>query len=52
MGPNVKVIRHPDIVLPSFWSHHEKIVIVDQSIAFIGGIDMCYGRFDNKKHSI
>jgi phospholipase D1/2 len=52
MGPNVKIIRHPNIVLPSFWSHHEKIVIIDHTMAFIGGLDLCYGRYDNKNHSI
>jgi phospholipase D1/2 len=52
MGPNVKILRHPDILLPTFWSHHEKLVVIDQFIAFVGGIDLCYGRFDNPKHSI
>jgi phospholipase D1/2 len=52
MGPNVKILRHPDIVLPTFWTHHEKLVVIDQSYAFVGGIDLCYGRFDNPKHSI
>ena len=25
-------------------AHHEKLVVVDQSYAFVGGIDLCYGR--------
>lgn len=29
------------------WSHHEKIVVIDQKIAYIGGLDLCYGRYDN-----
>jgi hypothetical protein len=33
-----------------FWSHHEKIVVVDQSLAFVGGMDMCHGRFDDFRH--
>ena len=52
MGPNVKVIRHPDIVLPSFWTHHEKIVVIDQHIAFLGGLDICYGRYDSQAHKV
>ena len=26
------------------WSHHEKLVVIDQQIAFIGGIDLAFGR--------
>ena len=41
---NIKVIRHPDHrVMPGtessfLYSHHEKTVVIDQRIAFIGGI--------------
>jgi len=41
----IKVIRHPkDLIF--FWSHHEKMVVIDQRIGFMGGIDLCYGRYD------
>ncbi|QLY71045.1 phospholipase [Citrobacter freundii] len=29
-----------------FFSHHQKCVVVDESVAFIGGIDLAYGRYD------
>ncbi|MDP9880001.1 phospholipase D1/2 [Variovorax boronicumulans] len=29
-----------------FFSHHQKSVIVDGQIAFVGGIDLAYGRWD------
>ena len=32
------------------WAHHEKFVVIDQHLAFVGGIDLCYGRWDNNKH--
>ena len=50
--PNIKVLRHPDHVASGviFWAHHEKLVCVDQTIAFLGGIDLCYGRWDNEYH--
>ena len=32
------------------WAHHEKLICVDQNIAFVGGIDLCYGRWDNCEH--
>jgi hypothetical protein len=34
------------------WAHHEKLVIIDQTIAFFGGIDLCYGRWDNHLHKL
>ncbi|KAJ8351715.1 hypothetical protein SKAU_G00231910 [Synaphobranchus kaupii] len=51
---NIKVIRHPDHV-PStdlLWAHHEKTVVIDQSLAFLGGIDLAYGRWDNCRHRL
>ncbi len=45
-----QVLRHPDRVGADvndfLWAHHEKLVVVDQVIAFVGGIDLCYGRWD------
>ena len=35
-----------------FWSHHEKTIIVDRSIAFVGGIDLCLGRWDTHNHTL
>ena len=34
------------------WSHHEKIVVVDQTIAFVGGMDLCIGRFDDERYNL
>lgn len=42
---NVEVVRHPGSAI-SFWSHHEKSCNIDQRICFMGGLDLCYGRFD------
>ncbi|XP_043289715.1 phospholipase D2-like isoform X2 [Venturia canescens] len=51
---NIKVFRHPDHARAGIflWAHHEKIVVVDQTIAFLGGIDLCYGRWDNHEHRL
>lgn len=38
------------MIIPNYWSHHEKLVIIDEKIGFLGGIDLCYGRFDNSNH--
>lgn len=32
------------------WAHHEKLIVVDQLIAFVGGVDLCYGRWDDDRH--
>ncbi|CAK7903236.1 phospholipase D1 [[Candida] anglica] len=49
---NIHVIRSPNQLLQNtyFWAHHEKLCIVDQTVAFIGGIDLCYGRYDTPDH--
>ncbi|TRY82551.1 hypothetical protein DNTS_005859 [Danionella cerebrum] len=54
LHPNIKVMRHPDHVSSSvyLWAHHEKIVVVDQSVAFVGGIDLAYGRWDDCEHRL
>ncbi|XP_050341987.1 phospholipase D2 isoform X2 [Nymphalis io] len=51
---NIKVFRHPDHAKVGvlFWAHHEKIVVIDQTVAFVGGIDLCYGRWDDHKHRL
>lgn len=48
----LQVLRHPDHVTKGvlLWAHHEKIVVIDQTIAFVSGIDLCYGRWDDDQH--
>lgn len=52
--PNIRVLRDPIFQIQSlgFWSHHEKIVCIDQSLAFVGGLDLCFGRYDHHGHPI
>ncbi|KAK4406709.1 Phospholipase D zeta 1, partial [Sesamum angolense] len=51
---NVKVLRYPDHLSTGIylWSHHEKLVIVDHKICFIGGLDLCFGRYDTTEHRV
>ncbi|XP_048135350.1 phospholipase D zeta 1 isoform X4 [Rhodamnia argentea] len=51
---NVRVLRYPDHFSSGvyLWSHHEKIVIVDYQICFIGGLDLCFGRYDTSEHKV
>nr|XP_015216771.1 PREDICTED: phospholipase D1 isoform X4 [Lepisosteus oculatus] len=54
LHPNIKVMRHPDHVSSTvyLWAHHEKVVVIDQSVAFVGGIDLAYGRWDDREHRL
>ncbi|CAD8108230.1 unnamed protein product [Paramecium sonneborni] len=49
LSSNIIIQRHP-CPLPSLWSHHEKIVVVDGTVGFLGGLDLCFGRMDNQNH--
>lgn len=49
----VYVIRHRSrFGVNLSWSHHEKIVCCDQKVAFVGGLDMCFGRYDTHEHRL
>lgn len=54
LHPNIFVQRSPNQIRQNtfFWAHHEKILVVDHMIAFVGGIDLCFGRWDTPQHSI
>ncbi|KAJ4300569.1 hypothetical protein N0V88_003248 [Collariella sp. IMI 366227] len=56
---NIKVMRHPDhnvlenaADMTFYWAHHEKFIVVDYEMAFIGGLDLCFGRWDNHQHAL
>ncbi|KAG9057927.1 hypothetical protein FS842_002929 [Serendipita sp. 407] len=53
---NIAVIRHPDHIgtvdSTRIWSHHEKVVVVDNHFACIGGLDLCFGRWDSHSHPL
>ncbi|RIA88621.1 hypothetical protein C1645_739257 [Glomus cerebriforme] len=47
---NILVQRYPDhIGGVIFWT---KIVVVDRDISFIGGLDLCLGRYDTSAHQV
>jgi len=51
---NIMVLRSPNQLKKNqfFYAHHEKLCIVDHDVAFLGGIDLCFGRWDNPQHPI
>jgi phospholipase D1/2 len=54
--PRIFVMRHPahqiqDISI-TYWSHHDKAIVIDGSIVFWGGLDSCFGRWDYNVHPL
>ncbi|KAL2875618.1 hypothetical protein SGCOL_009237 [Colletotrichum sp. CLE4] len=56
---NIKIMRHPDHNVLSngadmtfYWAHHEKFIVIDYAMAFIGGLDLCFGRWDSHTHPL
>ncbi|KAK4795592.1 hypothetical protein SAY86_027918 [Trapa natans] len=51
---NIRVLRYPDHLSTGIylWSHHEKLVIVDHRVCFLGGLDLCFGRYDTNEHKV
>nr|XP_019003723.1 phospholipase D [Kwoniella mangroviensis CBS 8507]OCF67184.1 phospholipase D [Kwoniella mangroviensis CBS 8507] len=52
---NISVMRHPDHSggeLVYYFSHHEKLCVVDNTIAAMGGLDACFGRWDTRNHPL
>jgi len=52
-------MRHPDhnvfenaSDMTFYWAHHEKFIVIDYDLAFIGGLDLCFGRWDTKQHPL
>ena len=54
LDSNVFVQRSPNQIRQGtfFWAHHEKVCIVDHMVAFVGGIDLCFGRWDTPQHEL
>ncbi|XP_069776233.1 phospholipase D1-like isoform X2 [Narcine bancroftii] len=54
LHPNITVMRHPDHVSSTvlLWAHHEKLVVIDQTVAFLGGLDLAYGRWDDQAYRL
>ncbi|ODQ54876.1 phospholipase D, partial [Saitoella complicata NRRL Y-17804] len=52
LHPNIFVQRSPSHLRQNtfFWAHHEKICVVDHTIGFVGGLDLCFGRWDTPQH--
>ena len=54
LHPNVHVQRSPNNLRQQvfYWAHHEKICVIDNVLAFCGGVDLCFGRYDTPDHAL
>ncbi|KAG9009262.1 Phospholipase D1 [Tulasnella sp. JGI-2019a] len=52
LHPNILVQRSPSHFSTGtyYWAHHEKMCVIDETIAFMGGVDLCFGRWDTSQH--
>ncbi|GAA5892364.1 hypothetical protein JCM5296_003579 [Sporobolomyces johnsonii] len=52
LHPNIHIQRSPSHTSTGtlLWSHHEKMCVIDETIGFMGGIDLCFGRWDTPGH--
>jgi len=55
----IHVMRHPDHNvfenagdMTFYFAHHEKFIVLDFELAFIGGLDLCFGRWDTRQHPL
>ena len=51
LHPNIQVEVY-NLDSDFLWSLHEKLVIIDQVIGYVGGLGLCWGRWDTHKHLI
>ena len=51
LSPNVKGMVHTSSFIAGY-THHQKIVAIDEYDAFVGGLDLCLHRWDQQQHSI
>jgi phosphatidylserine/phosphatidylglycerophosphate/cardiolipin synthase-like enzyme/Ca2+-binding EF-hand superfamily protein len=47
---NIHALAHTSPGPVPLWSHHQKFVVVDDAAAFVGGVDLCYNRYDDERY--
>lgn len=51
---NIQVIRDPTGIknLLHLWSHHQKTCVIDNTVGYVGGIDIAIGRYDDATYQL
>ena len=52
LNKNINLIRFPKDSKNFLWTNHEKLVIIDDTIGYVGGFNLCWGSYDNSKHPL
>ena len=52
LNKNINLIRFPKNSKNVLWTNHEKLVIIDDIMGYVGGFNLCWGSYDNIKHPI
>ena len=50
-GGHKRIHWRMDNCHPPGASHHQKLICVDRAVAFVGGMDLCTSRWDDRQHS-
>jgi phospholipase D1/2 len=50
-GTHSRVAFRMDASHPLGASHHSKVVVIDDAVAFVGGLDVAKGRYDTPEHA-
>lgn len=48
--PNIRLCH--DETAPAGASHHQKLIVVDATVAFVGGVDLAQRRWDTREHHV
>jgi phospholipase D1/2 len=50
----IRIVQSPSYasVNQRYFSHHQKQVVIDRKIAYLGGMDLAYGRYDDDAYSL
>ena len=52
LNKNINFIRFPKNSEEKYWTNHEKFVVIDKIIGYIGGIDLSWGKYDTIEHPL
>ncbi len=50
----IRVVQSPSYatINQRYFAHHQKQVVIDRKIAFLGGMDLAYGRYDDDAYNL
>jgi len=52
--PNIRLMRDPSGLFDflKLWTHHQKTVVIDGCIGYVGGMDISLGRYDSEEYPV